>query len=445
MSTLNLKMESGISGGDLIHGLLAVIYYIPAEGRSKKIQTVPIPVGAGIPFTQVNVSPGNYMIEVRMPSGEILSEEVTLTEKHTEEVTFRLPTDQKNALFGWQDSTDNVMKMNGPQLPAHWADSLLNVLSPHAPAGLDGKPTPRIRKLAGPEEIQVLLWKHTVGNAAGADAAAFLQKLEQSLQDSKRLLAEVRGDSQEQIPAYSNEALNLYRFAESYHGRNAEPERKYALISIGRRNRLLSLPLPWVVDALPGEVELAVRKKKDAAEGEFSLAIRDPYLSAPLAYLASGSANQAADMFNLSLAETLLFEKSLNPIGAALGGYILLLSDQQKRNAEKEQWHQWIENLKKWFPWLPDGAIQYAWLKLDHQQNEDDVHEARKALLLACRLGLPYFTKGMSLLVNGLRLFRDDGDAEASAWLDKLLPIAWRIDMSQVFLALTLADTPPNK
>ncbi len=71
--------------------------------------------------------------------------------------------------------------------------------------------------------------------------------------------------------------------------------------------------------------------------------------------------------------------------------------------------------------------------------------DARIAFLEACRRGLPYFTKGLVLLVEGLRqLCREDYPVtpedrlEIYAWLDKLLPIAWRADMSQVFLTVKL-------
>lgn len=442
MSKLKLRMKGGAPGQRLANGLVGAVYVMPAAGAAKKMQDVQIPVGADIWFTEVTVPPGTYMVEAKMPSGEILTEYADLGEKPAQEITFRMPADQENALFGWEEPVAGVMKMTGPELPLGWADTLCAVKSPLAAFDGDGQPAPTKKlqhKTIGP---QVQLWK--TGMQAGAGVEDFLQGLTSAIKDGRNLLPETAGVSIPQVPSYQDQDICLYRFSQGYQMGSSRIERQYALICNGGKNRLLSLPLPWDFQETAAIVELTVKKDLPKATDFFSLVIKDPRLSLPLAYLANDSVNLAADIFDLSLAREHLNEKVRNPLGATLGGYILLLSDLQTKDNEREQWHEWITNLKNWFPWLADGAIQYAWLKLDHRQNDTDVQKARDALLTACRRGLPYFTKGMSLLVDGLRLFKADGDLEAAAWLDRLLPLAWRADMSQVFLTVTLADNTAN-
>lgn len=441
MSTLKLRMKGGIPNQRLASGLIGALYLIPDVGPAKKIKDIRIPVGLDIDFEAMTLSPGKYMIESRMPSGELLTEYADLTTISEQEVTFQLPADQEQALFGWEDSVADVTKMTWPKLPHNWADNLFDV-KPSPPAGdLDGQPALTENLDSKAEDPHVQLWETSVQAEGNGDS--YLQELIPSLKDSRKLLQETAGNINRQEPCYQDQDILLYRFAQSRHDLTPQSGRKYALIHSGHKNLLLSLPLPWDVEEIAAVVELTVKRSQPKASGSFSLVIKDPHLSIPLAYLANDSVNRAAGTFDLPLAQALLGEKVRNPLGAALGGYILLLSDLQKKDNEREQWHDWISNLKNWFPRLPDGAIQYAWLKLDHQQSKDDVQEARNALLDACHRGLPYYTKGLSLLVDGLRLFKAEGDVEAAAWLDKLLPLAWRTDMAQVFLTVTLADTTP--
>lgn len=443
MSSLRLRMASTTAGSSLASGLLAAIHAIDSAGISRKIQEVQVPIGTDSPFQAITLAPGRYMLEIRLPSGEILNEMVELAEKQTKEFTFQLPANQEQQLFGWQDSVAGVMKLSTPQLSANWTDSLLRAMASPVLEQRDGMPILARRMAATSEEenLQVHLWQNPGGTATNVDAADFLQGLVEALRNDGGFIQMAQTEGHLQTPAFQDRTLEVYRFSRDDHGQAAESIRDYALIQQGRRRLcLVSLPLPWQNEESPTVIELAVRKKPTAAHDLFSLVVRDQHLSAPLAYLANDNVAQAAGIYDLSLAQKLLYDKVRNPLGAALGGYILLLSDLQKKDNDREQWHEWVAHLKDWFAWLPDGAIQYAWLKLDHQQNDDDVEEARKALLLACRRGLPYYAKGMSLLVDGLRLFKEDGDAESSVWLDRILPIAWRTDMAQVFVSVLIAD-----
>ena len=73
-----------------------------------------------------------------------------------------------------------------------------------------------------------------------------------------------------------------------------------------------------------------------------------------LALLTNGAIREAQTLTNARDAERLLFEKMVNPVTAAIGGYFLL------KIGELERLHGWANNLANWFPWLADGAIIHA-------------------------------------------------------------------------------------
>lgn len=193
--------------------------------------------------------------------------------------------------------------------------------------------------------------------------------------------------------------------------------------------RFVSLPARSVVDvtvAPRGEDDLAVEVTTQSAEAE-----------ALLGYLRTGAV-EGADV----TAESLLGRKRVDPIAAAIGGYYLL------RTARLDRLSDWGPNLSEWFPWLADGAIVNAWQHIhagrEHRGDSDHHFDtARRELLLATQRGLPIYTEGLKLLVDGLRLLRSDaqaGDAEVSAALTFVEPFALAAEWSAATVTYGGAD-----
>lgn len=137
----------------------------------------------------------------------------------------------------------------------------------------------------------------------------------------------------------------------------------------------------------------------------------------------------------------MLFEKVFNPLAAAAGAYVLLSTEQSDG---PDYWHRWVYNLMKWFPWLPDGAIQRAWIMLRSHTHKHGLEEARANLLEGYRRGLPFYSKGVSLLLDGLTLFANDAraedkkDQEVEEALKTARWLALRTDMRQPFTTVLL-------
>ncbi len=112
-----------------------------------------------------------------------------------------------------------------------------------------------------------------------------------------------------------------------------------------------------------------------------------------LDYLSSNSLEEAADL--AEEAEGMLYSKMSNPIGAVIGGYVLL------RIGAVERMHNWPKNLYEWFPRLSDGAVIAG--ELEARRGNDK--EAIDMFLEAYKRGLPIFREGLSILVSRLRSY----------------------------------------
>jgi hypothetical protein len=150
--------------------------------------------------------------------------------------------------------------------------------------------------------------------------------------------------------------------------------------------------------------------------------------------MTQGALPTAERLFNQAQAEDALLEKHSNPLGAAAGGYVLLGTE---HSSEPKEWHRWVSNLMNGFDWLPDGAIQHAWLKLRHRQSPDDLDEAHYALLDAYRRGLPFYSVGLQWLIDGLTLFAAR-DNDAAEMLQNVHRVAWRTNLQEPFTIVRL-------
>lgn len=98
-------------------------------------------------------------------------------------------------------------------------------------------------------------------------------------------------------------------------------------------------------------------------------------------------------------AEQLLHDKRADPVAAAVGAYALL------RLNELDRLHDWTENLKNWFDWLPDGLT----IRAEHLARLGEHTQALELFLELPSRGLPVFSSGISYALNRLRQYHDTG------------------------------------
>lgn len=212
--------------------------------------------------------------------------------------------------------------------------------------------------------------------------------------------------------------------------------RHYLLQQSAAGSTLTCLPTPWTTPEGQAEVELLVKKYRLPQDLDLSLTIGDPMINTVLGYLNMGAIHKAAELVGYNYAQRMLFEKIAYPFAAAVGGYLLVFGlDRKSYRAKSDKWQEWVQNLDHWFEWLPDGAILHAALHFMLGASHRD--EACDALMRGYDRGLPFFTFGLKLMMDGMRYFAFGGEADASKRLAELEVIANHTDPSQMFCSLT--------
>ncbi len=154
-----------------------------------------------------------------------------------------------------------------------------------------------------------------------------------------------------------------------------------------------------------------------------------------LRYSNKGYLQQAVEMSKAVAAEDLLFGKRRDPIGAAIGAYALL------RFQSLNKLHDWTENLRNWFEWLPDGSA----IRGEHLAREGKHGEALEAFLELKTRGCPIFSAGLSYATDRLHLyvrlqrkeFAQDKIKQARRLLRKLQRIAAYTDFREPLTTFT--------
>jgi hypothetical protein len=159
----------------------------------------------------------------------------------------------------------------------------------------------------------------------------------------------------------------------------------------------------------------------------------NPQADAILAYLNQGAFEAARNTGDrlIEQMDSLLGGKVSDPTSAIVAGYCML-------KASSIRHEDWLENLANWFPGLPDGAIICGWGLL--YQNPPDQQAARDYFLMAARRGIPMYTVGLRMLMDGLKFCRSlsEGDGEIRQALQAVRRVAdnadWKADVTSFSL-----------
>lgn len=180
---------------------------------------------------------------------------------------------------------------------------------------------------------------------------------------------------------------------------------------------------PTLTIAVPGDVQRAwVRADLMHEQNTLTVSVRvatsEPAADTILGYLQRGDLYSAEAMTEwVDEAEELLLAKKNDPYAATVGAYLLL------RLKRFDNLHSWAKNLADGFSFLPDGCIIWAW-QMMHQQSPDR-SEIGKYLLQAAERGLPIYSDGLRMLLDGLRLLGSEGQAARDQLLERAGVIIW--------------------
>ncbi|HEX6301496.1 MAG TPA: hypothetical protein VF148_13610 [Acidimicrobiia bacterium] len=403
---------------------------VTAVGSGAVFEGLLVPAGLNVKPLTIEVPPGEYLCEVVMPSGNLLNAFVGVESGETLPIEFDA-ADSPHEGYAWQRLSGNVESRS--------FESKRRVTGLATKQFFSDRPATLQSQDAAPVMRPVVGW---IGAPAPASFSwTDLNELArtQGIADRDQLLTQLSNQGWLVVdPVDEDEGTALYRFTRTGSvaapaDQNTAGSRRFALVSGGVNAYLVTLPVPWIdpESGIDMPAEIMVEHRPSHRGSPISVTVRDPKLGSGLAYLAKGSLHEAAKVF--SNAEDMLFDKMVNPIGAAAGAYVLVGAN----SGEDVRWHGWVSNLKQFHEWLPDGAILWATLKLRLAKDEASIETARAELLEAYGRGVPLYTLGLQWLVDGLSGFAED-DAASKEALAEVRRLARRVDMGQPFVVLRL-------
>lgn len=437
MSGVNIRINASFYEDDVQEGTAVVGNIYSTDKRGAGRRNVMIPMGPYVAAKQIALDAGSYIVEALMPSGIILTNQVSVPEGPSVDVDFDV-SDSPYESHAWQylsgnlESSDVYHSATNIPTPRSYGSKVLTYEPAGVPEGPEAEPaedtTPdwaEVWWIGGSRES---LWGFEALNALAREwPAANIDAL-------FGLVAETASPLLLDEPAVSDGRSHLFRFDQSgpvWPGAGGpQRDRQFAVIEVGADAFLATLPVPWMSTRQEDvQVELMVSTRQNPTGSAIAVAVRDTVLGPALSYLGNGALTMAGSVFKN--VEGMLYDKMMNPFAAAAGAYVLVGTVLDR---DTHEWHSWVQHLSDWFGWLPDGAILWGTLQLRTATRQGEVDLAREALKSAYARGVPVYTLGLRWLIDGLSEFPDDPDCVAM--LQQARELSWRVDMRQPFVVL---------
>ena len=409
--------------------------------------TVPI-VDYSSDYTRVakelsNAEAGRYFLQLLLPNGKVITKDFEIKPEKATQLVIHLPHEGPHE---W-----TTLHALAGQF-RHEARQTGGFTRP-----LSKNPKSYAELAANPQKGYALSLLAPGENAAGSifsdrQTITNLTQLIRENLDVKSAMRLFGSGSNVTHPTLEDDDFAIFRFAHSGvlaegeqdpewygFGPQTDLSRHYLLQKSVSGGTLICLPTPWTTPDGQAEVELLVKKNSIAGSPDVAMTIGDPMINTVLGYINTGAIHEAAELFDFKKAKKMLFEKISYPLAATVGGYLLVFGmDREEYRSTSDNWKNWVEHLDGWFDWLPDGAILHA--ALYFMLGGPDRDEAYETLMRAYDRGLPFFTFGLKLMIDGLRYFVREGDDHARERLTVLETIANQTDPSQTFLTVTFSQ-----
>ncbi|UWU76625.1 hypothetical protein N2603_43355 [Bradyrhizobium huanghuaihaiense] len=476
MGRLDIRLDKKNLGTDLELGVVADVLQIKDfQGKFPEApfeQEVVIPAGA-TGFRRVDVPPGTYRIEARLPSGEVMSKTQEVSDNAAEVPVVFEPAASPHEWLSWQRLAGNVPSEKEYEEFLKDIAGKISKAAKSKDVRIDISPTVigwaagHLRQLH--VRVKALLEGASAAPAAGDDPAeanataepttADFELLQANPSDGTALWSTLRSHaawtewrkSASPYPGCSfvrkdDRALSLWQVTQSDYQksivgtpRGALPLRCLAAMRRGDGVDVILLPIPWAFEPDPDKTPVTIEVLREAgasAAGRTTVVVQDPSLGGLLMYLNSnkiGSASTVlAEASQTGLINSLLADKR-NPLAACAAGYVAIAG---LADSNREQWTQWLGLLSQ-FAWLPDGNVIQAAYLLKTARSKSELDEALTSLKKAYGKGIPFFIAGVQHLQQGLYSFSEK-DAEARQMYESVTNVALKVDANQVFTLLRL-------
>jgi hypothetical protein len=351
-------------------------------------------------YQDVTVPPGAYLVRVHLPSGELVSTQVDVKDGESKWVVLAPVSESPSESLGWAYYAKSITRAGlgwaGPR-QGYWVGEVIASAGGTRPLPDSGGPV--VREVPPP---RLDLWSHDpIGGWLAGQFRAPNAVDTSPRREDPRLMAHL----QLQLPL-------------GQHWLQVQPGDSVRA-PIFEASKFVALPA-----SQRGVEVLVIYDAAPAQADPLNVIIHsaNPQAEAVLAYLTEGAyvAARAVAGEVVDQAERWLRD---DPVSATIAGYYLLRAG---RTAGR---HDWTAGLADDVPWLPDGCAIHGWQLL--HQDQPDADRARRRFLQAEGRGLPLFTQGLRLLLDGLGMFdhrSHRGDVEVRDALDHLRPYAAAAD-----------------
>lgn len=401
-------------------------------------------IATGRSSTPIETDPGRYLFQVDLPSGETMAEEVNVAE----DVPITLELFSKQSPHEWlswyQTNSDleQVIRQQSIQDPSIFKPHFEPLLG----SGID-LPDLQVRSIdisydgKGSGFRQYHSVVDFVSSAAIPDDALGVELDQQVVnQDGDFALLDwfSRAGGRIDIP---RDTANGQRF--------------YGVVSHAAGLReLITLPFPWNRYDQLCTVELLVPRNAGPEGARAQLTVLDGELGAMLTFLSRDRSslarafvdrelmskfdNVAEDMVDQAV--DTLFKKRTNPLASAGAGFVLMQT--VSHLGPDEKWYRWIENLYNWFPWLPDGAVLSALLRMARRTTNDGTGAVIARIDEAMARGVPFYQLGLKRLYELVSTFAesteeaDDVKMRMRKYLDLLAPLMRAANPTEPFVSI---------
>jgi len=468
MSSLRLRVQKHL---ETSMGAVATLRQITDESGQpsslRKQLDVVIPANNLGTGRTVTISPGLWVVEATLPSGELITTQVDVAPGKDVPVVLQSAEHSPREWLSWQYLLGNVESQATLELLRQRARRMAKRLAREALGkSADPKFVERIAESAA--DAVAYLWHMLAAPFAAvlrfvtngkfpSETAITEEPASAETEDATvRLLAADTlsgSDADHWSALFSNDATDsphspmmvaqdigtsVYDFERPLSPHLDQPidllPREFVSVTWRNERYAISLPLPWpAVDGETGvAAQIMVRRLPVEGRLQIGVAVLDRTFGPLAGFMTAATLPKAAVV--VEQAYDMLFNKTRNPLAAGAAGYVLIAAG----DAAKRDWHEWIDNLERLFPGFPDGAVLRGSLLLRYARDQAEISQAREAFLHAYDRGIPYFSTGVSWLLDGLMLF--SGEPRVDDRVAKVQRVARRLDLSQAFTIVRLSE-----
>jgi hypothetical protein len=439
---LHMRMQPGAHPG------IAVGTIWPAfSSKQFQVHKFTLPFGEGNQPVRQQLSAGSYWIQLKLPTGEIVKEIVSVPEgpedttvflngPHTRDdfnnprgqtyVGSRLP---KLLSSGDTESAEQTRPARRTPTPRGTSTGrglgliVGNKATPTTVGNRISTLTERPRYFSFPEiganrfslsllRKKMMEWPSRASGRKDSLAPEFYFNGILRSRDRTSMVAELDGNF---VSSYIREISQGDYLRRENSARTVV--REFALLEDSRRSHRLLIGVPRLRGGKVAKLIVRSDEQDSKRLVKLSIEVDDPKFNSMLQFMKGSDIGSAIRLAESSL--PILYAKFDNPLAAAAAGYVLV---QAPPETIRVPWGQWIGNLGHYFPDLPDGKILHATLLLqrgdtvspndfyeDHSQYFPlDRHErnvlAASLVIDSLAKGPPVFRAGIALLATNIRI-----------------------------------------